>query len=94
VPLEWFWYHLTNQASGWMAWSYFTHFVFYLTISFMEFAAWAAYMGGFPMFLRYWIEWTYYVFIFYIPAWVFALVHLVAPTDNGGLAFPVPWVEY
>ena len=94
VPVEWFWYNFNNQATGWMAWSYFTHFAFYLTVSFLEFVAWCAYMGGFAQFLRYWIEWTYYVFIWYIPAWVFALVHLTAPKANGGLAFPTRWVEF
>ena len=77
-----------------MAASYFSIFVAGLFVSFIEFLGWCAYMGGYTAWIRVWIEFTFYSFIWWIPAWLFALVEMAAPTTSGGLAMASPWPVY
>jgi len=74
-----------------MAASYFSTFIAYLFVSFLEFLAWICYLAGYTNFIRVWIEFTYYSFLLYIPGWFFAFLQMAAPFENGGLEFMTPW---
>lgn len=86
LPIEWFWHNLPNITVGWMAASELATFVAYMFVSFVEIFAWISYAYGYNLMMRYWIEFTYYTFIWYAPAWIFALVEMTATKEAGGLA--------
>jgi len=64
-------------------------FFAYMCVSFVEVFAWIAYAAGYNLMMRVWIEFTYYTFIWYAPAWIFALVEMTATTEAGGLEMQI-----
>jgi hypothetical protein len=72
-----------------MAASYMAYFWTYLAVSFVEIFGWIAYASGYNLMIRVWSEFTYYTFIWYIPAWLFAFVEMTAPISQGGLSMNV-----
>lgn len=81
IPLVWCWHNLPNITAGWMAASYVSTFLAYLFVSFFELCAWITYLFGFNLWLRVWVEFSFYSFIWMVPAWLFAFVEMTAPVD-------------
>jgi len=94
VPLIWFWSHLNDNLAGWMAASYFSTFIGYLFVSFLELIAWIFYEFDEPTWLNLWIEMSFYAFLILLPSWLWAIVHITAPNSAGGLNSATPAVEY
>jgi len=89
VPFAWFWYFLTDGAYGWVAASYFSFFWGYLLVSFLELIAYILFMVDLTDMMRYLLgNWFFYCFIIYTFPWIFALLHIVLPIKQGGLASP------
>jgi hypothetical protein len=89
VPLTWFWYFIDDGAYGWVAASYFSYFWGYLLVSFLELIAYILFMVDLTDMMNYLLgNWFFYCFIIYVFPWLFAILHIVLPVANGGLASP------
>ena len=87
IPIVWWWSNLRSTSAGLMAGSYLAQFLCYI-IAFIELVAWFLYLGNNIDLFMLWIPLMgYWVsIIFYALPPLFALLHVVLPRAEGGLA--------
>lgn len=87
LPVAWMWNMFGNSRYGYTAAMYFSVFLLQAFVSVIEVIAWVFYMFGKNWWLGWWVAypgWFAAVYGLVLP-WVFPILQLVLPTDEGGL---------
>jgi hypothetical protein len=79
IPISGLWASMFND---WMTVAYFSNWVIYLLISFIEMVAWFVYLAGYPTFMLIWTSTVNFwgCLIIYVLPWMFAVLDIALAT--------------
>ena len=87
VPIVWFWSNIGSTTYGYTAAKYLSNFLLQAFVSVVEVIAWFFYLFGNNWWFGWWVAypgWYAAVYGMTLP-WIFAILQLVLPLDDGGL---------